>query len=78
LARRTATSTWALEQGRNYRNVLANPRVFFVIERGIPDRFIQGEGIAERLGPIEERPRAQQSSSARRSSWCSLPSSSPG
>jgi 1,4-dihydroxy-2-naphthoate octaprenyltransferase len=46
----------ALEQGRNYRNVLANPRVFFVIERGIPDRFIQGEGIAERLGPIEEHP----------------------
>ncbi|GBC84229.1 1,4-dihydroxy-2-naphthoate octaprenyltransferase [bacterium HR11] len=46
----------ALEQGRNYRNILANPRVFFVIEHGVPDRFIQGEGIAERLGPIEERP----------------------
>jgi 1,4-dihydroxy-2-naphthoate octaprenyltransferase len=46
----------ALEQGRNYRNVVANPRVFFVIEHGVPDRFIQGEGIAERLGPIEERP----------------------
>jgi hypothetical protein len=26
----------ALEQGRNYRNVIGNPRVFFVIERGIP------------------------------------------
>jgi 1,4-dihydroxy-2-naphthoate octaprenyltransferase len=46
----------ALEQGRNYRNILENPRVFFVIERGVPDRFIQGEGIAEQLGPIEERP----------------------
>ncbi len=46
----------ALEQGRNYRNVVANPRVFFVIEHGVPDRFLQGEGIAERLGPIEERP----------------------
>jgi len=46
----------ALEQGRNYRNIIANPRVFFVIEHGVPDRFIQGEGIAERLGPIEERP----------------------
>ncbi len=44
----------ALEQGRNYRNLMENPRVFFVIERGVPDRFIQGEGIAERLGPIEE------------------------
>jgi len=46
----------ALEQGRNYRNVVRNPRVFFVIERGVPDRFIQGEGIAEPLGPVEERP----------------------
>lgn len=46
----------ALERGRNYRNIMANPRVFFVIEHGVPDRFIQGEGIAERLGPIEERP----------------------
>lgn len=46
----------ALEQGRNYRNVLENPHVFFVIERGVPDRFLQGEGIAECLGPIEERP----------------------
>lgn len=46
----------ALEQGRNHRNVVANPRVFFVIEHGVPDRFVQGEGIAERLGPIEERP----------------------
>jgi len=44
----------ALEQGRNYRNIIANPRVFFVIEHGVPDQFIQGEGIAERLGPIEE------------------------
>ncbi|MDW7996867.1 MAG: hypothetical protein RMJ46_04195 [Bacteroidota bacterium] len=46
----------ALEQGRNYRNVMENPRVFFVIERGVPDRFIQGEGIAEPLGLIAERP----------------------
>ncbi len=46
----------ALEQGRNYRNVLENPEVTFVIERGIPDRFVQGKGIAEPLGPIEERP----------------------
>lgn len=45
----------ALEQGRNYRNILKNPRVFFVIEHGVPDLFLQGEGMAERLGPVEER-----------------------
>jgi len=45
----------ALEQGRNYRNILEQPEVFFVIERGVPDRFVQGRGIAESLGPIEER-----------------------
>ncbi len=46
----------ALEKGRNYRNIKENPHVFFVIEHGVPDRFIQGEGVAEELGPIEERP----------------------
>jgi 1,4-dihydroxy-2-naphthoate octaprenyltransferase len=46
----------ALEQGRNFRNVAANPRVFFVIEHGVPDRFVQGEGVAEVLGDIAERP----------------------
>ncbi|MCS7000321.1 MAG: 1,4-dihydroxy-2-naphthoate octaprenyltransferase [Candidatus Kapabacteria bacterium] len=48
----------ALEQGRNYRNVMENPHVFFVIERGVPDRFVQGQGIAECLGPIDSRPEA--------------------
>lgn len=46
----------ALKRGQNYHNIIANPNVFFVIERGVPDHFIQGEGIAESLGPIEERP----------------------
>lgn len=46
----------ALEQSRNYRNIEENPRVFFVIEHGVPDRFIQGEGVAEMIGPIEDRP----------------------
>lgn len=46
----------ALEKGKNYQNVIENPNVFFVIEHGVPDRFIQGEGIAERLGDITERP----------------------
>lgn len=49
----------ALEQGRNYRNIMDNPNVFFVIERGVPDRFIQGHGIAECLGPIGERQEAR-------------------
>lgn len=46
----------ALEAGRNLRNLRANPQVFFVIEHGVPDRFIQGEGVAEILGDIAERP----------------------
>lgn len=46
----------ALEKGKNYQNIIENPYVFFVIEHGVPDRFIQGEGIAERLGDITERP----------------------
>jgi 1,4-dihydroxy-2-naphthoate octaprenyltransferase len=46
----------ALEQGRNFRNVQADPNVFFVIEHGVPDRFVQGEGVAEVLGDIAERP----------------------
>lgn len=45
----------ALEKGKNYKNIIENPRVFFVIERGVPDKFIQGEGIAEMLGDITER-----------------------
>lgn len=48
----------ALEQGRNFRNVMENPEVFYVIEHGVPDRFVQGRGIAECLGPIEERSEA--------------------
>lgn len=46
----------ALEKGKNYHNIVENPNVFFVIEHGVPDRFIQGEGVAELLGDITERP----------------------
>ncbi|CUU05831.1 1,4-dihydroxy-2-naphthoate prenyltransferase [Candidatus Kryptobacter tengchongensis] len=46
----------ALERGKNYNNIIENPNVFFVIEHGVPDRFIQGEGVAEVLGDITERP----------------------
>jgi len=46
----------ALEKGRNFQNVVENPHVFFVIEHGVPDRFIQGEGLAEMLGDITVRP----------------------
>lgn len=45
----------ALEKGKNYKNIVENSRVFFVIERGVPDKFIQGEGVAEMLGDITER-----------------------
>ena len=46
----------ALEKGKNYFNIIENPHVFFVIEHGVPDRFIQGEGIAEMLGDIADVP----------------------
>ncbi len=46
----------ALEKGKNYSNIIENPYVFFVIEHGVPDRFVQGEGIAEMLGDITEVP----------------------
>jgi 1,4-dihydroxy-2-naphthoate octaprenyltransferase len=45
----------ALERGKNYQNLLQNPQVFFVIDHNTPDLFLQGEGIAERLGTVEER-----------------------
>ena len=43
-----------IEQSRNYRNILKNKRVFFVIDKGVPDLFIQGEGEVEILGSPEE------------------------
>ncbi len=46
----------ALENSRTYRNIKDNPEVVFVIERGKPDRFVQGIGVAEILGPITEVP----------------------
>lgn len=43
-----------IEQSKNYRNILKNNKVFFVIDRGVPDLFIQGEGEVEVLGPPEK------------------------
>lgn len=43
-------------RGHHYQNILQNPRVFFIIDRGVPDLFLQGEGVIEILGPVEERP----------------------
>lgn len=43
-------------RGHHYSNILRDPRVFFVIDRGVPDRFLQGEGIIEILGDVAERP----------------------
>ena len=46
----------ALENSRTYRNIKENHQVVFVIERGKPDRFVQGIGIAEDLGKIDDVP----------------------
>ena len=46
----------ALENSTTYRNIKENPQVVFVIERGKPDRFLQGIGIAEDLGKIDDVP----------------------
>ncbi len=42
--------------GHTLRNLRENPQVFFVIEKNDPLRFIQGKGVAEILGPINEHP----------------------
>lgn len=43
-------------EGHTLRNIRENPEVFFVIEKNDPTRFIQGEGIAEVIGPTKENP----------------------
>jgi len=43
-------------RGHHYRNIVRNPHVFFLIDRGVPDLFLQGEGQAEILGDVTERP----------------------
>jgi len=43
-------------RGHHYQNILQNPKVFFIIDRGVPDLFLQGEGVVEVLGPVDERP----------------------
>ncbi len=42
--------------GHTLKNIRENPQVFFVIEKNDPLRFIQGKGVAEILGPINEHP----------------------
>ncbi len=42
--------------GHTLKNLKDNPEVFFVIEKDDPVRFIQGRGIAEIIGPINEHP----------------------
>jgi len=44
----------ALERSHNYQNILENPKVFFVVEHGVPDRFVQGEGIIEKIGEVAD------------------------
>ena len=45
-----------IEQSKNFQNLQKNRKVFFVIDRGVPDLFIQGEGEVEVLGNPAERP----------------------
>lgn len=45
-----------IERSNNFRNIEKNSKVFFVIDRGVPDLFLQGEGEVEVLGTPEERP----------------------
>ena len=42
-------------RGHHYRNIVQNPNVFFIIDRNVPDRFLQGEGQVELLGDVTER-----------------------
>ncbi|MEN3045216.1 MAG: prenyltransferase [Candidatus Hydrothermales bacterium] len=44
-----------IEKSKNYNNIIKNNKVFFTIDRGIPDLFIQGEGEAQILGSPSER-----------------------
>ncbi len=41
-------------KGRAFNNIKENPNVFFVIEKGEPIKFIQGEGEVEIIGHIEQ------------------------
>ncbi|MHA2620198.1 MAG: UbiA family prenyltransferase [bacterium JZ-2024 1] len=50
----------ALEPSRALRNVQHHPRVSFAVDRGIPDRFLQGEGDAEIIGSFHEHPRERR------------------
>ncbi|MEO0202821.1 MAG: 1,4-dihydroxy-2-naphthoate octaprenyltransferase [candidate division WOR-3 bacterium] len=40
-------------KGRAFNNINENPNIFFVIEKGEPIRFIQGEGEVEIIGHVE-------------------------
>ncbi len=44
-----------IEKSRNFGNISKNRRVFFVIDSGKPDLFVQGEGEVEILGAPMER-----------------------
>ncbi|MEO0223052.1 MAG: UbiA family prenyltransferase [candidate division WOR-3 bacterium] len=42
------------DKGHTLNNIKENPEVYFVIEKGSPDRFIQGYGRAEIIGPTSK------------------------
>jgi 1,4-dihydroxy-2-naphthoate octaprenyltransferase len=50
----------ALEPSRAFKNLQKNPKVSFTVDRGIPDRFIQGEGDVEIIGSFHEHEKERQ------------------
>ncbi len=42
------------DKGHTLNNIKENPEVYFVIEKGSPDRFIQGYGRVEIIGPTSK------------------------
>ncbi len=53
------------DSGHTLRNIRENPEVFFVIENGSPESFLQGEGRAEVLGPTHAHPEERSLITAR-------------
>lgn len=50
----------ALEPSRGFKNLQKNPKVSFAVDRGVPDRFVQGEGEAEIIGSFHEHEAERQ------------------
>jgi 1,4-dihydroxy-2-naphthoate octaprenyltransferase len=53
------------DRGSTMRNIRKSPRVAFTVNLQVPDRFVQGKGIAHVLGPIEQFPELVASMTAK-------------